>query len=186
MSPRIIFPLQLFLGYVAWLLCFSAYLWPKLKAMDSVNAQRAIATLHSFRFFGLVFLVPGVVGAGLPANFAGFAAYWDFATAILAIAALLTVRVRVLFWLFVAAFNIVGTIDLIFDYQHAIAGGLGAIPGQLGAAYVIPVIIVPALMITHIAAFYLAVRSWLGTARANGSYQQASRNATQTHPVRSA
>jgi hypothetical protein len=45
--------------------------------MDRVEAQRAIATLHSFRFFGLVFLVPGVVGPNLPAGFATFAAYGD-------------------------------------------------------------------------------------------------------------
>jgi hypothetical protein len=65
MSPQIIFQLQLILGYVAWLLCFSAYFWPRLKAMDQVGAQRAIATLHSFRFFGLVFLIPGVIGPNL-------------------------------------------------------------------------------------------------------------------------
>jgi hypothetical protein len=35
---------------------------------------------------------------------------------------------------------------------------LPEIAGQLGAAYVIPVIYVPALMITHVAAFYLLVR----------------------------
>ena len=27
--------------------------------------QRVIATLHSFRFFGLVFILPGVVGPNL-------------------------------------------------------------------------------------------------------------------------
>ncbi|HEX4230330.1 MAG TPA: hypothetical protein VHZ07_16760 [Bryobacteraceae bacterium] len=158
MSPQIIFPLDLVLGYIAWLLCFSTYVWPRLKAMDSVNAQRSIATFHSFRFIGLVFLVPGVVGPNLPANFAEFAAYWDFATALLAILALLTVRVRPLFWVFVATFNIVGIIDLLLDYHHATSDGLRAMPGQLGAAYVIPVIIVPALMITHVAAFYLLIR----------------------------
>jgi len=151
--------LSLVLGYVAWLLCFATYVWPRLKAMDSVNAHRAIASLHSFRFFGLVFLVPGVVGPHLPANFARFAAYWDLATALLAILALLTVRVRPLFWSFVTAFNIVGLIDLLLDYRHATSGGLTTMPGELGAAYVIPVIIVPVLMITHIAAFYLLIRS---------------------------
>jgi len=40
--------------------------------MDPVAAQRAIATLHSFRFLGLFFILPGVVGAHLPAGFAGF------------------------------------------------------------------------------------------------------------------
>lgn len=157
MSPQIIFNLHLVLGYIAWLLLFRTYLWPRLKSMDRVEAQRAIATLHSFRFFGLVFIVPGVVG-NLPASFAPFAAYWDFATGVLAILALLTVRVRPLFWLFVVAFNLVGVVDLIVDYYHAVQAGLPAIAGQLGAGYVIPIIYVPLLMITHIVAFYLLLR----------------------------
>jgi hypothetical protein len=89
MSPETIFNLHLILGYVAWLLCFGVYILPRLKSMDLVAAQRAIATLHSFRFFGLVFILPGVVGPNLPAaGFAAFAAYWDLATGVLAILAL--------------------------------------------------------------------------------------------------
>ena len=157
MSPETIFQMQLILGYVAWLLCFRVYVFPWLKSMDKVEAHRAIATIHSFRFFGLVFIVPGVVG-NLPAGFAPFAAYWDFATGVLAILALLTVRIRPPFWLFVVAFNLVGTIDLILDYYHATQVGLPALAGQLGATYVIPIIYVPLLMITHVVAFYLLVR----------------------------
>ena len=158
MSQQIIFQLHLVLGYVAWLLCFATYLWPRLNSMDQVEAQRAIATLHSFRFFGLVFILPGVVSPNLPASFATFAAYWDFATGILAILALVTVRIRPLFWIFVGAFNLVGTLDLVLDYYHATKVGLPALAGQLGAAYVIPVLVVPLLMITHISAFYLLLR----------------------------
>ncbi len=127
--------------------------------MDPVEAQRAIATLHSFRFFGLVFLLPGVVGPNLPASFATFAAYGDFATGILAILALLTVRMRPLFWLFVAAFNVVGISDLIIDYYHATQIGLPALAGELGATYAIPILYVPLLMITHVVALYWLVRS---------------------------
>jgi hypothetical protein len=94
MSPQPLFQIHLVFGYVAWLLCFGAYVWPRLRSMDEVEAQRAIATLHSFRFFGLVFMLPGVVGPDLPASFATFAAYGDFATAVLAILALLAVRIR--------------------------------------------------------------------------------------------
>ena len=61
MSPQILFLTHLFLGYVPWLLCFGVYIWPRLKAMDHGDAQRAIAALHSFRFFGLAFILPGVV-----------------------------------------------------------------------------------------------------------------------------
>jgi hypothetical protein len=158
MSSETLFRIQLILGYVAWLLCFSAYVWPRLKAMDRIDAQRAIATLHSFRFFGLVFILPGVVGPNLPTAFSTFAAYGDFATGLLAILALLTVRMRPLFWLFVVAFNLAGAADIIVDYYRAIHAGLPALAGQLGATYAIPIIYVPLLMITHLAAFYFLLR----------------------------
>ena len=158
MSPATVFQIHLVLGYVPWLLCFAAYVWPRLKSMDPLEAQRAIATLHSFRFFGLVFLVPGVVGSNLPADFTTFAAYGDFATGVLAMLALLTVRIRPLFWLFVVAFNLVGTADIIVDYYHGNQVGLAALAGGLGSTYAIPIIYVPLLMITHVAAFYLLVR----------------------------
>jgi hypothetical protein len=140
MSTASVFQIHLVLGYVPWLLCFGAYLWPRLRSMDPVEAHRAIATLHSFRFFGLVFIVPGVVGANLPAGFATFAAYGDFATGLLTIAALLTIRVRPLFWLFVTGFNVVGAVDIIVDYYHGIQLGLPALAGELGSTYAIPII----------------------------------------------
>jgi hypothetical protein len=164
MSPTTIFDIHLLLGYVPWLLCFGAYFWPKLKAMDRIEAQRAIATLHSFRFFGLVFIIPGVVGPNLPAGFAEFAAYGDFATGLLAMLALLTVRMRPLFWLLVVAYNVVGAADILIDYYHGTMLNLPA--GQLAATYWIPIIYVPLLMITHVAAFYLLMRPRSETDRA--------------------
>jgi hypothetical protein len=158
MSPAMIFNIHLVLGYVAWLLCFGAYIWPWLKRMDAADAHRAIATLHSFRFFGLVFILPGVIGANLPSGFGPFAAYGDFATGLLAIAALLTFRMRPLFWSFSIAFNVVGTVDLVGDYYHGVTLGLADAAGQLGATYVIPIVYVPILMITHLAAFVLMAR----------------------------
>jgi hypothetical protein len=154
MSAVNLFRTHLVWGYVAWLLCFSVYIWPWLKAASRFDAQRAIATLHSFRFFGLVFILPGVVGPNVPAGFATFAAYGDFATGVLALLALLAARMRPLFWFFVVAFNLAGVMDIIVDYYHAIQTGLDAMPGQLGATYGIVTIYVPLLMITHGAAFY--------------------------------
>jgi hypothetical protein len=167
MSPANIFTAQLVLGYVAWLLCFRVYLWPRLKSMDRIEAHRAIATLHSFRFFGLAFLVPGVVGSHLPGSFAAFAAYGDFVTGVLAILALLTVRVRPLFWLFVVAFNLAGIADLLLNYYHAVQANLPAMAGELGATYAIPIIVVPLLMITHVAAFYMLGYSSMKRARSS-------------------
>jgi hypothetical protein len=178
MSPANIFSLQLVLGYVAWLLCFRAYIWPRLKSMDRVDAQRAIATLHSFRFFGLAFIVPGVVGSHLPGGFAAFAAYGDLATGVLAILTLLTINARPLFWMFVVAFNLVGAADLLLNYYHAVQANLPGVAGELGATYVIPIIYVPLLMITHVAAFYLLVRAPRTSAPAGNGSAEALRTVT--------
>ena len=165
MSTETLFRIHLVSGYAAWLLCFGAYILPWLRSMDAVAAQRAIATLHSFRFFGLVFLLPGVVSPELPAGFAVFAAWGDFATGVLAMLALLTIRIRPLFWLFVIAFNLAGIVDLVVDYYDAIQLDLPAHAEWLGATYAIPIIYVPLLMITHITAFYFLVRPQSKAAR---------------------
>src|SRR5581483_7902087 len=124
MPVSVIFQSHLVLGYVAWLLVFFIHILPRFRAMGRFEVERAIATLHGFRFFGLVFLVPGVVGAHLPHDFAAWAAWGDFATGILALLALLAVGVRPLFWLFVVAFNLVGLGDIAIDYVHAVREGL--------------------------------------------------------------
>ena len=71
----------------------------------------------------------------------------------MALLALLAIRIRPLFWTFAVAFNVVGMVDLVVDYYHAVRAGLPALAGQLGATYAIPIIYVPALMITHICCF---------------------------------
>jgi hypothetical protein len=157
MHPETLFQIHLVSGYVAWLLAFGAYAWPWLKSMDRDAALRAIATLHGFRFFGLVFILPGVVGS-LPAGFAQAAAWGDFATGLLALLALSLFRMRPVFRLLVVAFNVVGAGDLLLDYGHAIQLGLPEVAGQLGAAYWIPILYVPLLAITHVAAFTLLAR----------------------------
>ena len=168
MSTLTIFQTHLVLGYVAWLLCFGAYILPWLRSMDRVAAQRAIATLHGFRFFGLVFILPGVVSPELPGSFAALAAYGDFTTGVLALLALLTIRIRPLFWAFVAGFNLVGVVDLVLAYYNAIQAGVPQNAGQMAAAYWIPIIYVPLLMITHVLALY-----WLVRAQPKGAVAQA-------------
>jgi hypothetical protein len=166
MSPAIIFNTHLVLGYLAWFLCFRTYLWPKLRSMNRIDAQRAIATLHGFRFFGLVFIIPGIVSPDLPAGFATFAAYGDFATGVLALLALLTVRMGSIFRALVLAFNLVGTTDILVDYCHGVLLDLPSRAGELAGTYAIPILYVPLLMITHFAAFYLLLHPQVNPARA--------------------
>lgn len=83
--------------------------------------------LHAFRFIGLAFLVPGVVSPDLPLAFARDAAYGDFVAAILALAALATLRSGVgiaLAW----AFNLWGSFDLLKRRVTHGTGRLAAFP----------------------------------------------------------
>ena len=137
--------------------------------MDRAEAQRVIATFHSFRFLGLVFVLPGVVGAGIPAGFAVPAAYGDLATSLLALGALASVRVRALFWVFVVAFNVVGAADLAGDTLHAVQLNFPAWAGALGAAYFIPIVYVPLLMLSHVVAFSLLLRRETPPATSHGT-----------------
>jgi len=158
MSPSGIFLIDMVLGYLNWAIIIATYVWPRLKVTDRVEAHRATAAFNSFRFFGLVFLLPGVVGPNLPGGWAAAAAYGDLATGVLAILALLAVRKRFLFWSFIWAFNIVGLADIIIDTAAAVRIDLPSIAGQLGAGYAIPMLYVPALFWLHIVALRLLLR----------------------------
>jgi hypothetical protein len=165
MLARDIFNIDMALGYLAWALCIATYVWPRLRTMDRVEAHRAIATFNSFRFFGLVFLLPGFVGPNLPQGFATPVAYGDLVTALLAIFALLTVRVRYLFWPLVWAFNLVGLADLVNATARAVSVDLPSVAGQLGAGYAIPMLYVPALFWMHLLALWLLLRPERAPAR---------------------
>jgi hypothetical protein len=158
MTPNLIFQIDMALGYIVWGLCVATYVWPRLRDMDRVDALRAVAALHAFRFFGLAFLLPGFVGPELPRAFAVPVAYGDFVTGLLAISVLLTVRVPVFFWPLVWAFNVVGAADLTLAIANAVRVDLPSVAGQLGAAFAIPILYVPLLFITHGVAFYLLLR----------------------------
>jgi hypothetical protein len=130
----------------AWGTVFGQYIWPELRLRSRQDALRPLLTLHGFRFLGLAFFVPGVVSPDLPWAFAASAAFGDIVAAMLALLSLLFLRSGtgvVLAWIF----NIWGSIDLVNAFYQANASGLS--PGQLGAAYFIPTLIVPLLLITH-------------------------------------
>jgi hypothetical protein len=53
-------------------------------------------------------------------------------------------------------FNLWGTADLLYAFYQGI--GLGIEPGHYGAAYFIPTVVVPLLLITHGLVFWLLVQ----------------------------
>jgi hypothetical protein len=143
------------LSFVAWGLVTARYIWPVLRRQSRTEALRPLLLLHSFRFVGLAFLVPGVVSPDLPAAFANAAAYGDLLAAVLAMLALATGPTGVgiaLVWVF----NVWGTADLLYAFY--LGNRVGLEPGQLGAAYFVVTVLVPLLFITHGVVFRLLMR----------------------------
>jgi hypothetical protein len=139
----------------AWSLVAWHFIWPALRERSRADALRPLLLLHSFRFLGLSFLVPGVVSPDLPSAFAVPAAYGDFAAMLLALISLAALRSSfgiALVWVF----NIWGTADLLSAF---VKGGLAGLePSQLGAAFYIPIFIVPLLLVTHVLVFRILLR----------------------------
>jgi hypothetical protein len=142
-------------SFVAWGIVTARYIWPELSLRPRTDALRPLLILHSFRFIGLAFLVPGVVSPDLPPAFAHSAAYGDFIAAILALLSLLSLPSTAgvgIAWIF----NLWGSADILNAFYQANHAGLLA--GQLGAAYFLPTLIVPLLLITHGVAFRILLQ----------------------------
>jgi hypothetical protein len=146
MLPQLAFFGSIAFSVIAWGIVAARYIWPALRPRQRTDALRPLLILHSFRFLGLAFLVPGVVSPDLPRAFATAAAFGDIIAAALALLSLLSLQSAAglpIAWIF----NVWGSVDLVNAFYRANATGLS--PGQLGATYFIPTLIVPLLLITH-------------------------------------
>jgi hypothetical protein len=142
-------------SFIAWGIVTARYIWPGLRFRQRAEALRPLLILHSFRFIGLAFLVPGVVSPDLPAAFAHSASYGDVIAAILALLSLLLLPNAAgvaAAWIF----SLWGFADIVNAFYQANHAGLLA--GQLGAAFFLPTLIVPLLLITHGLGFRILLR----------------------------
>jgi hypothetical protein len=155
MLPQLCFFISIAFAFIAWGIVAKRYIWPAIRLRERADALRPLLILHSFRFEGLAFLVPGVVSPDLPSAFAHSAAYGDIIAAALALLSLASLPRGVgvvIAWIF----NLWGSADLLNAFYQANDAGLVA--GQLGAAYFIPTLVVPLLLITHGLAFRILLR----------------------------
>ena len=155
MQSQFAFYVSIAFSVIAWGVVTARYIWPELRLRSRAEALRPLLILHSFRFIGLAFLVPGVVSPDVPSAFAQSAAYGDIIAAILALLALTSLSGRagiVIAWIF----SLWGTADLFNAFYQANHAGLTA--GQLGSTYFIPTFIVPLLLITHGLGFRILLR----------------------------
>jgi len=155
METTILFGISVLMSLIVWNKLSKKYLWLQIKDRELKKAAEPILVLHSFRFAGLSFLVPGVVHAGLNPAWAMPAAFGDFTAAILAFITLLRINstsFKSLLWVF----NILGFIDLLLAFAD---GPRYSILPFLGATYFIVIIYVPLLLLTHLMVFKLLLRN---------------------------
>jgi hypothetical protein len=177
MPPQLWFFITIAFSLIAWGIVTARYIWPELRLRERAEALRPLLVLHSFRFIGLAFLIPGVVSPDLPPGFAHSAAYGDIIAATLALLALSLLPNRtgvVITWIF----NFWGTIDLLNAFYQANHAGLS--PGQLGATYFIPTLIVPLLLLSHGLAFRILLRPGHAISRSADAPMALSREADIT------
>ena len=144
MDVQAIFGLQFVLSLLVWSVTVGLLLGPWLARQPAHVALVWLSLPHAFRHIGMVFLVPGVVDQPLPVDFAVPAAYGDLASGVLALLAILALRSKwsvalPLVWLF----NVVGTLDLANALRHV------DVAPKFGAAWYIPTMLVPLLLVTH-------------------------------------
>ena len=155
MPPQLCFFVSIAFALIAWGIVTARYIWPALRLRQRDEALRPVLILHSFRFIGLAFLIPGVVSPDLPSAFAHSAAYGDIIAATLALISLLSLPSGVglvIAWVF----NLWGSADLLNAFYQANHAGLLA--GHLGAAFFLPTLIVPRLLITPGLAFRILLQ----------------------------
>ncbi len=121
------------------------YVWPRLRTLAWQDALVPLLLLVSFRYLGLIFLLPQVIGAELPVIFALPVAVGDLATGLLALGAAVRLRGRrsggqALAWLA----NVLGILDFAYGYSVGIALQI-----PLGSAYYLPALFNPAMVVAH-------------------------------------
>ena len=152
MTIEAIFALQLFSSLLMFGLIAK---WLVLPAFVNRSQNQLLFWLilpHTFRYIGMVFLVPGVVSSSLPDYFAYPAAFGDLIAAALALLAIVWLRAgwtgaHALVWVF----NLVGTLDLLYALRNT-----EVIP-FLQASWYIPTMLVPLLLVTHFMIFRVLI-----------------------------
>ena len=165
MDGAMIVVLNLTLSLVAFVFIARWYVTPWLRTVPLDVALEPILLLHTFRHLGMMFLVSGVVSSKLTASFAYPAAFGDLLAALLAFTGLIALRSKwraaiPIVWIF----NVGGTLDLLYAISMGVTHGVG---GLLGAAYWIPALLVPPLLISHYMVFQLLWKSFQETEFAN-------------------
>ncbi len=155
MPSASIFPLQLILALVTFGSLARWFLAPRLAGLPRESALQPLLAVQALRYIGLVFLAPAAVSPSLPQSFAVPAGVGTAIAGVLALAAIAALRARSplgipLTW--------VQTVEGLADFANAFLQARGGVIEELGAAYFIPIVIVPAAIVSHVMILGLLLR----------------------------
>lgn len=150
MNATLVFATQTTLSLLSFGLLARWVIYPRLRERPLREALTPLLLFETFRTVGLVFLVPSLVDAAVPAAFTIPEAAGDMLAVVLAFAALVAVRAGwraapALVWLF--------TVEGIADFINAFAQGLRfniAAQYHLGLGWLIPTYGVPAFFVVQL------------------------------------
>ncbi len=150
MEPLPAFVLQLAWFLLAWSVLVGFVVWPWSRRLSPTARLSLWVAPQMFRVLGLGLLVPNL-SPGMPRDFALATAIGDSLTASLALLAFVALqrgssRARALAW----ACTVVGTLDLLAAFPHAVHSG--AVP-HLAAQWYVPVFGGPVMIVSHVACF---------------------------------
>ncbi len=156
MDTALIFPAQVVLSVVTWALLARWFLAPRLAALPRDAALQPLLAVQTLRYIGLVFLAPAATGPSLSQGFAIPAALGTALAGLLALLAIAALRSRSrlaipLTW--------IQTVEGVADFANAFAQARSAgVVAELGAAYYVPIVIVPAAIVSHVMILGLLLR----------------------------
>jgi hypothetical protein len=149
MTPIVLFGAQFTFSLLAYALIAVWYVAPRLSRLPVGAALVPLLWVHAGRIVGGTILAPGAVDAAVPSAFREMVGYGDMATAVLALVALVALRLRfsgafALVWVFLS----VATLDT----ANAIIQSLryDVLTQALGANWLIVTGYVPALIVSSV------------------------------------
>ena len=149
MTSFVLFNLQFTFMLVAYAVGAWWYVEPRLAALPRELALVPLLWVHVFRMVGGTILAPGSVDPGVPMEFQTVVGIGDMATGLLALLALIALRVRfsaaiAVVWVFV----VFGTLDTANAFVQSLRHGVFNYP--LGFNWVIVTAYVPALLVSDV------------------------------------
>jgi hypothetical protein len=152
MPPIVLFAIQFTFCLAAYALIAWWYGAPRLSRLPREVALVPLVWIHAFRMVGGTILAPGSVDPGVPTEFRTMIGFGDMATGLLALLALIALRLRwrgaiALVWLCLT----VGLLDTVNAIIQSMRFSVFTYP--LGLNWVIVTTYVPALLVSSVLIF---------------------------------